>query len=200
MPGASGIKYTSLIRVFCSFYFQHHHRLYPLTAKIAGAPQMISQPVSSIFPCSPLPSGTWRTPGVFILWCCLSTLFLCLVSALFYFIHRQNGGTVYKQYVRGKVVSRTRCFIRSNCCFLFACLFTIRLFSFPFFSLFFFSLFFPFSLRALTEKMGTWRKCKKFCRFAWFLDWCSHWADGPKITLRWHCSDMFHCFGAFVWI
>ena len=32
--------------------------IYPLTARIAGAPQMISQPVSSIFPCSPLPSGT----------------------------------------------------------------------------------------------------------------------------------------------
>ena len=34
---------------------------------------MISQPVSSILPCSPLPSGTWRTPGLFIFWCCLPT-------------------------------------------------------------------------------------------------------------------------------
>ena len=34
---------------------------YPLTARVVGAPQMISQPVSSIFPCSPLPSVTWRT-------------------------------------------------------------------------------------------------------------------------------------------
>ena len=34
----------------------------PLTARVVGAPQMISQPVSSIFPCSPLPSGTGRAP------------------------------------------------------------------------------------------------------------------------------------------
>ena len=30
----------------------------PLTARVVGAPQMISQPVSSIFPCYPLSSGT----------------------------------------------------------------------------------------------------------------------------------------------
>ena len=35
--------------------------IYPLTARVVGAPQMISQPVSYIFPCSPLLSGTWRT-------------------------------------------------------------------------------------------------------------------------------------------
>ena len=39
------------------------HLIYPLTARVVRAPQMISQPVSSFFPCSPLPSGTWRTPG-----------------------------------------------------------------------------------------------------------------------------------------
>ena len=33
-----------------------------LTARVVGAPQMILQPVFSIFPCSPLPSGTCRTP------------------------------------------------------------------------------------------------------------------------------------------
>ena len=35
----------------------HHHHfiiIYPLTVRVAGAPQMISQPVSSTFPCSPL--------------------------------------------------------------------------------------------------------------------------------------------------
>ena len=32
--------------------------IYPLTARVVEAPQRISQPVSSIFPCSPLPSGT----------------------------------------------------------------------------------------------------------------------------------------------
>ena len=36
--------------------------IYPLPARVDGAPKMISQPVFSIFPCSPLPSGTWRTP------------------------------------------------------------------------------------------------------------------------------------------
>ena len=40
------------------------HLIYPLTARVVVAPQIISQPVSSIFPCSPLPSGTWRTPGL----------------------------------------------------------------------------------------------------------------------------------------
>ena len=54
--------------------------IYPLTAKVVGAPQMISQPVSSIFPCSPLPFGTWRTPGLSISWCCLHTSSpVCLV-------------------------------------------------------------------------------------------------------------------------
>ena len=37
---------------------------YPFTAGIVGAPQMTSLPVSSVFPCSPQPSGTWRTPGL----------------------------------------------------------------------------------------------------------------------------------------
>ena len=46
---------------------------YPSTARIVGTSQMPSQPVSSIFPCSPLPSGTWRTPGLSIPWCCLPT-------------------------------------------------------------------------------------------------------------------------------
>ena len=54
--------------------------IYPLTTRVVGAPQMISQPVFSIFPCSPLPSGTWRTPGLSIPWCCLpSSSSVCLV-------------------------------------------------------------------------------------------------------------------------
>ena len=41
---------------------------------------MISQPISSIFPCSPLPSGTLRTPGLSIPRCCLHTSSsICLV-------------------------------------------------------------------------------------------------------------------------
>ena len=47
--------------------------IYALTVKVAGAPQMISQPVSSIFPCSSPPSGTWRTPSLSIPWWCLPT-------------------------------------------------------------------------------------------------------------------------------
>ena len=38
----------------------------PLTARVVGAPQKILQPVFSIFPCSPLPSGNCRTPGLSI--------------------------------------------------------------------------------------------------------------------------------------
>ena len=47
--------------------------IYPLPARVDGAPRMISQPASSNFPCSPLPSGTWWTPGLSIPWCCLPT-------------------------------------------------------------------------------------------------------------------------------
>ena len=46
---------------------------HPLTMRVVRAPQMIKQPVSSIFPCLPLPYGTKRTPGLSIPWCCLST-------------------------------------------------------------------------------------------------------------------------------
>ena len=54
--------------------------IYSLTARVVGAPQMISQPVFSIFPCSPLPSGTWWTPGLSTPWCCLPTsTSVCLV-------------------------------------------------------------------------------------------------------------------------
>ena len=49
------------------------HLMYPLITRVVGAPQMISQPVSAIFPCSSLPFGTLRTPGLSILSCCLPT-------------------------------------------------------------------------------------------------------------------------------
>ena len=45
----------------------------PLTTRVVGAPQMILQPVFSIFPCSPPSAGTCRTPGLSIPWCCLPT-------------------------------------------------------------------------------------------------------------------------------
>ena len=53
----------------------------PLTARVVWAPQMILQPVFSIFPCSPLPSGTCRTPGLSIPWCCLPTSSLSALSS-----------------------------------------------------------------------------------------------------------------------
>ena len=37
--------------------------IYPITMRVTGAPQTTSQPVSSIFLSSPLPFGTWQTPG-----------------------------------------------------------------------------------------------------------------------------------------
>ena len=38
--------------------------IYPFTMRVTGAPQMISQPVSSIFPCSALPSAPTGRPGM----------------------------------------------------------------------------------------------------------------------------------------
>ena len=38
----------------------------PLTARVVGAPQMILQPVFFNFPCSPLLTGTCRSPGLSI--------------------------------------------------------------------------------------------------------------------------------------
>ena len=53
--------------------FLSSHLIYSLAARVLGTPQMLSQPVSSLFPCRPLPSGTCRTPGLSIP--CLPCLF-----------------------------------------------------------------------------------------------------------------------------
>ena len=53
--------------------------IYSLTARVVGAQRLISQPVSSIFPCPPLPTVIWWTPGLSIPLCCL---FLCLPCLL----------------------------------------------------------------------------------------------------------------------
>ena len=56
------------------------HLISPFTARVVGALQMILWPVSSIFPCSSLPFGTWWTPGLSIPWWCLPTSSsVCLV-------------------------------------------------------------------------------------------------------------------------
>ena len=63
-----------------SHLISHLIIIYPLTVRVVGAPQMILQPVLSIFPCFPLPSGTSWTPGQSIPWCCLPTSSsVCLV-------------------------------------------------------------------------------------------------------------------------
>ena len=62
-----------------SLGFLHLH-LHLSHNRVVGAPQMTSQPVSSIFVCSSLLSGTWRTQGLSVPWCCLPTSFsVCLV-------------------------------------------------------------------------------------------------------------------------
>ena len=71
----------------------------PLTARVVGAPQMNLQTVFSIFPCSPLLSGTCRTPSLSIPRSCLPTssfvrlvffpLSLCL--ARWFWLDLMNG-------------------------------------------------------------------------------------------------------------
>ena len=81
--------------------------IYPLTARVVGAPQMISQPVSSILPCSPRHPWTWRTPGLSIPWCCLPTsssvcLFffpLSLCPARWFWRDLMNGRHVHTQSI-----------------------------------------------------------------------------------------------------
>ena len=67
------------LHTFSSVSGHYHHLGYPLTARVIGAQKMISQSVSSIFLCSPLPLGTLRTPGLSIPWCCRPTSSVCLV-------------------------------------------------------------------------------------------------------------------------
>ena len=62
-------------------FIKRYHLIYPLTARVVGAPQMISQPVSSIFPCSPLPWDLANSRPVHSLMLS-SHLFLCLPCLL----------------------------------------------------------------------------------------------------------------------
>ena len=61
-------KYLLWQFLYVVIQLSSHHLIYPLTTKVVRTLQMISQPVSSMFPCSPLPSGTLRTPGLSIPW------------------------------------------------------------------------------------------------------------------------------------
>ena len=57
-------RYGLVLRWTCAVDFFFNYFIYPLTARVVGASQTTSQPVSSLFLCSPLPSGSWRTPGL----------------------------------------------------------------------------------------------------------------------------------------
>ena len=62
----------------CFHHHHHHHQSLNCKGRLGNTDDF--QPVFSIFPCSPLPSGTWRTPGLSIPWWCLPTSSsVCLV-------------------------------------------------------------------------------------------------------------------------
>ena len=67
------------------------HLIYPLTARVIGAPQMISQQVSSIFTCFALSSRTWRTPGLSIPCVVFPLLLLSALSSSHFHCAFQDG-------------------------------------------------------------------------------------------------------------
>ena len=80
----------------------------PSTVRVIGAPQMISQSLSFVFLCSPLPSRIGRTPGLSIPWCCLSTsssvclvffpLSLCFVKCSFAWPDERDDMSILLQF------------------------------------------------------------------------------------------------------
>ena len=74
--------------------------IYPLTKRVVGAPQMILQPVFSIFFRSPLPSGTCRTPSLSISWCCLLTS--SFVRLVFFPLSLCLAGWLWPDLMNGK--------------------------------------------------------------------------------------------------
>ena len=98
------------------------HLISPLTARVVGAPQKILQPVSSIFLCSQLPSGTWPTPGLCIpcpFACCLSTS--SSVCLIFFPLSLYLARWFWSDLVKGRhdhttaVCVSLRCPGRSSC-------------------------------------------------------------------------------------
>ena len=66
--------------------------IYPLTARVVGAPQMILQPFFSIFPCSPLPKPVHSPDVVFpLLPVCLVFFHLSLCLARWVWTDLMNG-------------------------------------------------------------------------------------------------------------
>ena len=80
-PKVSKSSLCTFPDLFSTFKLSPSPFSYPLIAGVVGAPQMTSQPVSSIFFCSPLSPGTLRTPDLSIPWCCLPTS-ICLPCLL----------------------------------------------------------------------------------------------------------------------
>ena len=76
---------------------------YPSAVSVVGAPQITSQPLASSLLCLPLPSGTWRTPGLSIPLCFLPTSFsvcllflpLSLCLAIWFWRDLMNGRHVH---------------------------------------------------------------------------------------------------------
>ena len=69
----------AVVHHFHSIYHRHHHHQ---SLNCEGRRRTTDDllPVVSIFPCSPLPSGTCRTPGLSVSWFCLPTCSpVCLV-------------------------------------------------------------------------------------------------------------------------
>ena len=94
----------------------------PLAARIVWAPQMILQPVCSIFLCSPQPSGTWRSRGRSIPWCCLPTS--SAVCSVFFSLSQCLARWFWPDLMNGKhdhttkfasLYDRQTVFVWSNC-------------------------------------------------------------------------------------
>ena len=72
-PQKGSSKYTQVSHIIIIII------IYPLTARIVGAPHDFTTSFLH-FPCSPLPSGTWKTPELSIPRCCLpASPSVCLV-------------------------------------------------------------------------------------------------------------------------
>ena len=69
------LKFTGLLH--------HHHQFLHHKGRWGITDDFATSLPCSIFPCSPLPSGTWRTPGLSVPRCCLPTSSsICLVFFL----------------------------------------------------------------------------------------------------------------------
>ena len=86
---------------------------YPLTSGVVEAPQTTSQPVSSIVLCSPLPSGTWRTPGLSIPWCCLPTF--SSVRLVFFLLSLRLARMFWPDVMNGRHVDITSVCVSLRC-------------------------------------------------------------------------------------